>query len=588
MNTISIKHIPTLNEWKCDELDYFPYDLSNVTCYNPIYSNFEKHESSNTNIQFNHSHHFYDNKNIIDCCGNISSEDIFFKYGPILDPCHYMMGKYKYDKNITTIVNSDNDDSIEYHEKVKSIHNASYVDNFTCALINLLYEKYNFKHGVRYFGSIVGVQNKFRMNIADDIEFIQEHDFFQQNIGNLFHTNIFSKGLLQNEATRNTLKHKKSLSFSDEIQIDDFDDMSLSPININHTLVSSQNCIEIPHQEPELIELSIDNLKEHTYIHNNCDNSNNHIVSIDSNDNSSDDSEISHTDSMESQQNDDIDVCNDELQIDLNSSNGSSDFADYESSIDEEPLYAYIDNFPVIMIGLSKCEDTFDTLLNDDKDLDTHHYLSALFQIIMIILTLQKAFNFTHNDLHTNNIMYETTTITHIYYIFNNVQYKVPTYGRIFKLIDFGRSIVTYNNTIYCSDSFKQDGDANTQYNFGPFYDQTKKCINPNYSFDLCRLGCSIYDFIIDDEENIDNFDDFQKLIYEWCCDDSGKNILYKKNGDERYPNFKLYKMIARIVHNHTPEKQLEREIFKKYQTQDTPDITIDCVINIDNIPSFA
>ena len=36
--------------------------------------------------------------------------------------------------------------------------------------------------------------------------------------------------------------------------------------------------------------------------------------------------------------------------------------------------------------------------------------------------------------------------------------------------------------------------------------------------------------------------------------DDNGKNILYKKNGEERYPNFKLYKMIARIVHNHTPE----------------------------------
>ena len=35
------------------------------------------------------------------------------------------------------------------------------------------------------------------------------------------------------------------------------------------------------------------------------------------------------------------------------------------------------------------------------------------------------------------------------------------------------------------------------------------------------------------------------------------KNILYKKNGEERYPDFKLYKMIARTVHNHTPEAQL-------------------------------
>ena len=583
MNTNLIEHIPNLNNWQCNELDYFPYDLSNVTFYNPIYADFQMLDASSTNIQFNHAYHIYDNKSIIDCCGNISSEDIFFKYGPILDPCHYMLGKYKYDKNTTAIVNLKNDDNIEYHEKIQSVHNASYVDNFTCALINLLYEKYNFKHGVRYFGSIVGIQKKFRMNIVDDIDFIQEHDFFQENIGGLFHTNIFSKGLLQNDARQNTLKHKKTLSFSDEIHIDDFDDISFNPIFSNSTNNPSRENNDTPFQEPKLIELSIDNLKEHTYIQNNCDNSNNHNVSINSNDNSSDNSEMSHTISTNSQSI----VDDDELQIDLNSSNGSSDFVDYESSIDEEPLYAYIDNFPVIMIGLSKCEDTFDTLLNDDKELDTRHYLSALFQIIMIILTLQKAFNFTHNDLHTNNIMYETTSISHIYYVFNNVQYKVPTYGRIFKLIDFGRSIVTYNNIIYCSDSFKHDGDANTQYNFGPFYEPSKKCINPNYSFDLCRLGCSIYDFIIDDESNIENFDDFQKIIYDWCCDDNGKNILYKKNGDERYPNFKLYKMIARVVHNHTPEKQLEREVFKKYQSQDKLDNT-ECVINIDNIPSFA
>jgi hypothetical protein len=47
--------------------------------------------------------------------------------------------------------------------------------------------------------------------------------------------------------------------------------------------------------------------------------------------------------------------------------------------------------------------------------------------------------------------------------------------------------------------------------------------------------------------------------------DDKGKNVLYKRNGDERYPEFKLYKMIARIVHKHTPEAQLERDLFKKY-----------------------
>jgi hypothetical protein len=41
--------------------------------------------------------------------------------------------------------------------------------------------------------------------------------------------------------------------------------------------------------------------------------------------------------------------------------------------------------------------------------------------------------------------------------------------------------------------------------------------------------------------------------------------VLYKQNGVERYPNFKLYKMIARTVHNHTPEAQLKRRLFNQF-----------------------
>lgn len=560
-----INHIPKLDGWECDELDYFPYDISNITYYNPIYSNFDTLDISYTNLQFNHTQHIYDNKHVIDNSGNITQQEIFFKYAPLLDPCHYMMGKYKYDKHITTIVKHN--EKQDYHEKLNSVHNASYVDNFTCALINLLREKHNFKHGVKYFGSIVGIQKQFRMNVVDDIEFLQEQEFFQEHIGNLFHTNIFSKELLQNETRQQTLKHKKSLSFSDDISLNDFDNITFTSGSIDTIPLHQDKASKLP--EPELLELSIDNLEEHTDLAKNDD---------------SDDSDVSDTDSNISDQNSNSSHTHSDQEEEDNDYESS---IDYDSSVEEEPLYAYIDNFPMIMIALSKCENTFDNLLNDSKDLDTDHYLSALFQIIMILLTLQKAFKFTHNDLHTNNIMYESTDIPYIYYMYNNIQYKVPTYGKIFKLIDFGRSIVTFNNNIYCSDSFKKDGDANTQYNFGPFYESTKKRIEPNYSFDLCRLGCSIYDFIIDDEGAVSDFDDFQKIIYEWCCDDNGKNMLYKKNGDERYPNFKLYKMIARVVHLHTPEKQLEREVFSKYHTIECIDET-HCFINIDNIPSYA
>jgi hypothetical protein len=104
---------------------------------------------------------------------------------------------------------------------------------------------------------------------------------------------------------------------------------------------------------------------------------------------------------------------------------------------------------------------------------------------------------------------------------------------------------------------------------------ENKARIDPNYSFDLCRLGCSIFDFIIDDcDVEFSKLNDFQKIVYTWCQDDNGKNVLYKRNGEERYHNFKLYKMIARTVHQHTPEAQLELPIFKQYLVENKVDDT--------------
>jgi hypothetical protein len=55
------------------------------------------------------------------------------------------------------------------------------------------------------------------------------------------------------------------------------------------------------------------------------------------------------------------------------------------------------------------------------------------------------------------------------------------------------------------------------------------------------------------------------QLIEDWCCDDKGRNVVYKKNGEERYPGFKLYKMIARTVHHHVPLMQLRRPLFQGF-----------------------
>ena len=132
-----------------------------------------------------------------------------------------------------------------------------------------------------------------------------------------------------------------------------------------------------------------------------------------------------------------------------------------------------------------------------------------------------------------------------------------------------GRSIYKFNGKLFCSDSFQPGGDAATQYNTEPYLNPEKPRLEPNFSFDLCRLACSIFDFIIDDYDEIKDLskckDPVKRIVTEWCLDDKGLNMLYKGNGVDRYPEFKLYKMIARCVHNHTPQSQLERPEFDAY-----------------------
>lgn len=156
--------------------------------------------------------------------------------------------------------------------------------------------------------------------------------------------------------------------------------------------------------------------------------------------------------------------------------------------------------------------------------------------------------------------MYVETDKPYLYYTHNDIHYKVPTYGKLYKIIDFGRSIYTFQNRRFVSDSFDRDGDAASQFNLEPFYDNEMPPVPANYSFDLCRLACCILESETDTSEIYD-------VIEEWCQDDNGESVLFKENGDERYPDFELYRMIVRTVHKHTPEAQLKRSIFASFQT---------------------
>ena len=263
------------------------------------------------------------------------------------------------------------------------------------------------------------------------------------------------------------------------------------------------------------------------------------------------------------------------------------EYSDYD---EDETLWAVINDFPVTAIMLEKCDNTLDSLMMGEEEMSDGEWKSALMQVIMTLIAYQKVFGFTHNDLHTNNVMFVHTDKAYVYYLFNKKYYRVPTYHRIFKIIDFGRAIYKYKGRLICSDSFSSTGDAATQYNIEPYFNDKKPRLEPNFSFDLCRLGCSIFDYFIDnigDIAKVCKTNAIAKLIVEWVTDDQNRNILYKTSGEERYPDFKLYKMIARSVHKHTPQAQLSKSIFADYEVPKKNIKTSNRVMNIDKLPCY-
>ena len=578
-------------------------NISNLQNYIPIYEKFFEVNGKNYNsINLNHKYQIFDiksktNNNIFECNtvninndNDIQKKQIFFKYSPLLDPLKYMIGKFEsYDGNIFQLPNKNTN----CHKKILDTNNSAYVDGFFSYLTSNLLNDNSFIHGIDFHGLFLGIKNDFKASVTDELDILNDSDFFHKNKNNIFHIDDNIDNEFINSDSR---KYKNNIKITDDIE-----NISISSFN-NDTEYKEIFTIFSNNESDENKDIKKNNEKDEIF-------RSPIIKNLTKSSSSSSCSSRSSYTSNEEENNDVSDSSNNKLTFEnlkrlhkshksQNNNNESSDSESdktnnysYSDSNSCDSIFTTINTFPVCVIGLEKCENTLDSLImnNETNEITFYQWKSILMQTIMSLITYQKVFNFTHNDLHTNNIMYQKTDKEFLYYRFNESYYKVPTFGKIFKIIDFGRAIYKFKGNLFCSDSFGPDGDATTQYNIKPYLNTNKPILEPNNSFDLCRLACSLFDFFFDDIDEAKNLkcrdDPIGFLINEWCTDDKGRNILYKNNNEERYPDFKLYKMIARTVHNHIPEKQLENPIFGGFQVSRKKIPKKAKIIDIDKIP---
>ena len=496
-------------------------------------------------------------------------QEIYFKVNPILEPVQTMMNKYHQPMGVSL----PNVFDYMTNKKINNPNNFSYVETLFYYLSSQLVETGKCPAFPYFYGSYIGIMESYQQNITDDYQSIKNCSWFNENKGKLFNLDKLS---LEEKLARkikvldkvDSLEQKKKdhAVGAVDLNIEDLslenhqnnsavkkrfknDDVSTSTsfkgFELNKKKSSSSNNLEL----------------ENTIQNNSGDESSDELdfddESCDESCSSGDES-CSGDESGEESNNLDDDLEND-LENDLEKITTASDVSSiselcddiFDEELDDSYYYIKFKDYPVQLIAMESLNQTLDELLKNNE-LTEVEWLGILFQICFGLAVAQKHFKFTHNDLHSSNIMFKPSKISYLYYFFKGIYYRIPTFGKITKIIDFARAVFTVDGHQFFSDVFKHDGDAEGQYTY-PYYPNTVIKHAPNPSFDLCYLAITI-------KEHFQVESPVYLLLEKWMTDKYGNNLGFHQI------NFDLYVKIAHNVNNAIPKNQLKDSLFSQFR----------------------
>ena len=212
--------------------------VTNLQNYIPLYTKFFKLSENNFNsINLNHKFSIVrflekTSYNKVSCIvknnenGAEERTEVFIKYSPLIDPVKYMVGKYR---NYTSeLFNLPKFNSQHICSKTDDPNNSAYIDSFFSFLTNNLLVNHNFSNGTKFYGSFLANKNEYRVNIFDDIEYLDESKFFNSNKGKLFKIDdAFYDELFHSDSRDN----KKQIKIGENVELDNLDAMDNSLID---------------------------------------------------------------------------------------------------------------------------------------------------------------------------------------------------------------------------------------------------------------------------------------------------------------------------------------------------------------------
>jgi len=455
--------------------------------------------------------------------------------------------------------------------KLHSHNNQAYVDAVANFVLSRFRELDLTPHCVLSYGSFTGISKLYQFNITN------EYDTYRQ-------CRWFWNGMLSHSAKLAVIQGDQDMSSNPDFE-EMYNEITTCPFEDDEDIELEALCIDNPSDTESVQSFTFDTIEE---------DAENASSMFEINKKGAARKSISNVSVESDEEIDDVDEIvsfNGSVESDGSDGSDESDGSDGSDGLDLD-ICLQIPNMPIICIAQEAQEGVMDTLMDEDV-IDGHEresqgwearWIAWLFQVIAALTFLQRAVCFTHNDLHSNNIIWRKTDKKFLYYkIKDGTVWRVPTFGKIFSIIDFGRSIFRLGRHLWISDDHWPEQDAGDQYNFGPFFNPSLPKVVPNPSFDLCRLSVSLIDGLFDEPPAkkkgkgvpIMSAEDSWKvyetksplynLLWSWTVNDAGTTIYEKENGEEKYEGFDLYIRIAQDVHNAVPKDQIHKPIFQQF-----------------------
>lgn len=453
--------------------------------------------------------------------------------------------------------------------KLHSHNNQAYVDTVANFVLSRFRELDLTPHCVLYYGASTGISKSYQFNISGEYDTYRQCRWFWKGMKSHSARLTVVRGDPDIEAIPNFEELYKELTTCPFDENDSDSDTSEIEIKL-------EDVIEEPISDNESIKsFTFDNIEEDAQNVKDIFEINKNITRRGS---------LKKSESIDS-------YSESESESDIDEE--TDDESDDETIDVDIDICLEIPNMPIILIQQEAQEGVMDSLLDEDEidgfDRGSQgwesRWIAWLFQIIAALTFLQSTICFTHNDLHSNNIVWRKTDKKFLHYrAKDGTIWRIPTFGKIFSIIDFGRAIFRLGSHLWVSDDHWPEHDAGDQYNFGPFFDHSKPKVKPNESFDLCRLAVSLIDGLFDEkppkkkgkgvpimsEEGswkvFETSSPLYNLLWSWTVDKNGHTVYEDKDGEEKYEGFDLYIHIAHNVNKAVPKDQIHRPVFSQFK----------------------